>query len=114
VAAEHELVPIDHARIARALFRAWKFPAAIADAVGYHHQPARTNHHVQLAALTHLADSAAYELDLADPVSAPPELVGPEVLRLLDVELPLPPEVEQEIRAEVERSLGILELLDLD
>jgi putative nucleotidyltransferase with HDIG domain len=113
LAAEQRLLAVDHARMARCLFRTWQVPAPVVEAVGYHHRPDRAADPVQLAVLANLADNAAYELDLRGLDSEPPGLAEPELLRLLDIELPVPPEVEERIRAEVERSLAILELLDL-
>jgi hypothetical protein len=57
-----------------------------------------------------VADAATYELDLGSPGTRAPEAPDFAAIHLLDVTLPFSEQVEDRIRAEVERSLALLDL----
>jgi HD-like signal output (HDOD) protein len=54
--AEREVFACDHSTIGRQLARRWNFPAAVAEAIGCHHQPARARINPTLASVVHLSD----------------------------------------------------------
>ncbi len=54
--AEREVFGRDHAFVGRQLARRWNFPAAVAEAIGCHQDPARARLNPRLAAIVHLTD----------------------------------------------------------
>ncbi len=69
---EKEVFGFNHAQVGAALFKEWKLPANLVIAVGYHHDPLGAKMHSKLAAIVHVSDWLAYELNLGtsgEPVS---------------------------------------------
>jgi putative nucleotidyltransferase with HDIG domain len=56
--AEVQVFGFHHGVVGAALLRSWGLPEAVADAVGFHHEPSRTVN--PLAAVVYLADAAAH------------------------------------------------------
>jgi HD-like signal output (HDOD) protein len=54
--AELRVLGYDHQHIAEALLKSWKYPPALVQAVGYHHQPSLCEGAKMEAAVVHLAD----------------------------------------------------------
>lgn len=54
--AEQKVMGYDHQSIAEALLRSWKYPPALAFAVGYHHHPQNATVGQMEAAVVHVAD----------------------------------------------------------
>lgn len=54
--AEMKVLGFDHQSIAEELLRSWKYPPALACAVGYHHQPQNTTVGQMEAAVVHVSD----------------------------------------------------------
>ncbi|HYG23617.1 MAG TPA: HDOD domain-containing protein [Verrucomicrobiae bacterium] len=59
VVAEQEVLGTDHARVGAALLRKWNLPAAIVEAVEYHHQP-MLKPSPGLSAIAHIADVSVH------------------------------------------------------
>ncbi|MBS1188991.1 MAG: hypothetical protein H6R10_783 [Rhodocyclaceae bacterium] len=73
VDAEREVLGIDHAEVGGLLAETWRFPAAIRDAVAWHHRPAEASAD-SLGNLVHVADVTARALGLS---GNPDEMVPP-------------------------------------
>ena len=72
---EASVFGVDHAEIGGALLEFWRFPAAIADTVRWHHAPGESAGHPVEASLIHVADIFAHSLELgASGEPAPPTL----------------------------------------
>jgi putative nucleotidyltransferase with HDIG domain/predicted Zn finger-like uncharacterized protein len=56
--AETRFFGINHARVAAEVCRKWKFPGAMAVAIGWHHEPSKSNGDL-LANILHMADHLA-------------------------------------------------------
>jgi HD-like signal output (HDOD) protein len=109
--AELATLQLNHASLAGALLASWDFPPSLVDAIAFHHQPIQAAEAVLLASLLHVADAAAYELELGSPGSRAPGAPDAEAVQLLDVTLPVSEEVEERIQRELERFTGVLELI---
>ncbi|WP_426113405.1 HDOD domain-containing protein [Massilia sp. PWRC2] len=74
ITAELAVLGIDHARVGCALAAHWRFPAAIEDAVGGHHQDGFAGQPLTLTGLICLASIVAHALDLSgsDAEQVPP------------------------------------------
>ena len=59
IEAEHKVLGMDHGRIGGKIGRHWKFPAALVDAIKYHHEPHLAGADPDLCAVTHLANIIA-------------------------------------------------------
>ena len=62
--AEREVLGIDHAAIGGLLAQTWRFPAALHEAVAFHHEPALAPNG-SFAGLIHVADGLAHALALS-------------------------------------------------
>jgi len=71
--AEKQLFGFDHATIGKTVFRAWRFPPSVVEAVHLHHAPSSGASFPQLVTLVHLADYIAYQLDLGSPLGEAPD-----------------------------------------
>lgn len=60
---EKEVIGIDHASIAEALFRRWKLPMSLENIVRYHHQPLDSLNRVE-ASIVHVADVMSIAMGL--------------------------------------------------
>jgi HD-like signal output (HDOD) protein len=62
--AERDALGVDHADVGGALANAWHLPAALRDAVAFHHEPGRATEHADEAAIVHLADVLVHAMEL--------------------------------------------------
>ncbi|HKK05875.1 MAG TPA: HDOD domain-containing protein [Gammaproteobacteria bacterium] len=62
--AEREVLGFDHADVGGALLEEWKVPAALRDAVSFHHSPSGAGADGLDACLVHIADALAGEAEL--------------------------------------------------
>ncbi|MCB1890400.1 MAG: HDOD domain-containing protein [Rhodocyclaceae bacterium] len=88
VSAERAAFGTDHAELGQALLRHWKFPDALCEAAGRHHESPETQS--ALCALVSLADRLA-DTDLDNGDDFPPPALAPWVSRAMgDIALPAP------------------------
>jgi putative nucleotidyltransferase with HDIG domain len=75
---EQAILGTDHADMGRQLALRWRFPDAIAQAVGGHHQPSQRRDPGKLGRVLHVADVIAYSkhVGYASGVTATPDLDG--------------------------------------
>ncbi|MCP4291621.1 MAG: HDOD domain-containing protein [bacterium] len=107
---EKALFQIHHATIGKAIFRAWKFPSSVVDAVQFHHTPDSATKFPQLTALAHLGDYMAYPLGYPSPGALPPTGCNPAALKILGLTL----EDCQRLIPKIEEDLdGAMEILKL-
>jgi HD-like signal output (HDOD) protein len=71
---EREILGFDHARVGGLLARRWRLPPSLAEAIEFHHEPARAGSHPLDVAIVHLANSAAVlaEVESEEFEDAPP------------------------------------------
>ncbi len=87
MAAETAIMGLDHAAVGGALAEHWKFPDAMQQAIGEHHQPAAA---CRLGLVIHLADAIAHALDLSgteDDLVPPVDMLAFTELGLSDAAL---------------------------
>ncbi len=111
-ACEDLLFPIDHAGIGRALFRAWDFPAAVVEAVAWHHEFEAASRHAELTALVHLADYFSHHMACGGPAAAAPRTHSQAAARLVGLTPDAASEVIERAQEELTESLELLKLLD--
>ena len=109
---EDVLFPINHAGIARALFRAWKFPANVVEAVACHHRPEAASRHATLAALVHLADYMSAHIELGCPGAVPSREHSRDAAILLGLTPDLAREAVERATEDMKDAMEILSLLD--
>ncbi len=80
LAAERAAFGPDHAELGQILLRRWKFPDALCEAAGHHHDPSNTA--PPLCALVGLADQLT-DTPLDDPDDFPPESLTPWISRAM-------------------------------
>jgi putative nucleotidyltransferase with HDIG domain len=74
VAAERQVLGVDHALLGAALAKQWNFPEPIMTAIAFHHSPERAPQHVQLTHLVALANLLCVSLGVgsgAEGLAAP-------------------------------------------
>lgn len=108
---ESQLFQVNHATIAKAVFRGWNFPPSVVEAIHLHHTPESAQQHPQLTALVHVADFTAYELGYGAPGAHPPAACSPAALELLGLDLGGCAKHHAAIGQEIRRSLEILTLV---
>jgi putative nucleotidyltransferase with HDIG domain len=108
---EDVLFMVNHATVARAVFRAWDFPGAVVEAIGCHHHPRAASRHAELAAIAHLADHLAGVAGFPCPGARPPDAVAPEALKLLDLSTTALDDIIENAGEEIARSQEILQLI---
>ncbi len=111
LACEEALFTVNHAVVARAIFRAWDFPDGVVEAVACHHAPKAASRHAELAAIVHVADHLAGIAGYPCPGARPPDVVAPEAIRLLGLSEPMFDDIIAQAREEIERSQEILQLM---
>jgi putative nucleotidyltransferase with HDIG domain len=111
-ACEEVLFPTNHASIARALFRAWSFPANVVEAVSCHHNPEAASRHATLAALVHVADFLSYHIECPCPGATPPRTHAKDAAKLINLTPDLASEALSRAQEELGEALEILKLLD--
>jgi putative nucleotidyltransferase with HDIG domain len=110
VACEEALFTVNHAVIARAVFRAWDFPEGVIEAVACHHRPRAASRHAELAAIAHVADYLAGIAGYPCPGARPPDLVAPEATNLLGLDETMLDDIVEQCREEIGRTQEILQL----
>ncbi len=111
-ACERQLFQVDHATIAKVLFRSWNFPPSVVEAVYMHHVPEMSRQHPQLTALVHLADDFSYRIGYGAPGAEAPSSRSQAALDLLGLDAVRCARFEPEIRSEVKHALEILQLIE--
>jgi len=108
LACEEVLFTVNHATVARAVYRAWDFPDAVVEAVACHHLPKAASRHAELTAIAHVADHLAAIAGHACPGARPPDAAAPEALKLLGLSTASFDELIENTREKIARSLEIL------
>ena len=109
---ESQLFQVNHATIAKAVFRGWNFPPSVVEAIHLHHHPERSAQHPILTALVHVADCLAYELDYGAPGALPPAECSKAALELLDLDRAFCTKQHDAILTEIHGALEILTLIE--
>lgn len=108
---EAQLFQVNHATIAKAVFRGWNFPSAVVEAIHLHHAPESSRQHPQLTALVHVADFMAYGMGYGAPGAHPPTACSGAALALLGLDEAFCAKHRDAIDEETRRSLEILTLV---
>lgn len=111
-ACEEVLFPINHATIAKALFRAWSFPAPVVEAVFCHHNPEMASRHATLASLVHMADFLSYHIECPCPGASPPRQHVNEAAKLINLTPDSAKEAITRAKDDMDEAMEILKLLD--
>ena len=109
---ESQLFQVNHATIAKVVFRGWNFPPAVVEAIHMHHAPDRSRQQPQLTAVVHVADVLAYELGWGAPGAHPPAGADRAAVDLLGVDPLHGADLHEAVRDETRGALEILKLLD--
>lgn len=109
---EEVLFPINHAGIARALFRAWKFPGNVVEAVACHHNPEAASRHATLAAVLHLADFLATHAEMPCPGAPPSREHSRDAAKLVGLTPDTAREAMERAQEDMKDAMEILSLLD--
>ncbi|MFT5316572.1 MAG: putative nucleotidyltransferase with HDIG domain [Candidatus Krumholzibacteriia bacterium] len=108
---EMALFQVDHAMIAKVIFRSWNFPPSVVEAVQLHHNPSESTKVPQLTALLHVADFISYDLGLGSPGAFPPKECDPGALKLLNLSLPHTLKFYDKFEEELKDAMEILNLI---
>jgi len=108
---ERALFQVDHAMIGKVIFRTWKFPPSIVEAVHLHHRPSLSTKVPQLTALLHVADFISYDLGYGSPGAYPPAECDAGALKLLNLTMPHTLEYYEKFNKELTNAMEILNLL---
>ncbi len=111
LACEDALFTVNHATVARAVFRGWDFPEPVVEAIACHHQPKAASRHAELAAIVHVADYLAGRAGFPCPGARPVDVVAPEALKILGLNEAMYDDVVAQSQAEILRSQEILQLV---
>jgi putative nucleotidyltransferase with HDIG domain len=107
---EKQLFKVDHTLIGKALFRAWKFPEAVVEAIHLHHNPGPNDNYPQLTALVHLADYLSYQMDRGAPLSQGPQECSPVAQEQLGITVDDALEWRELFEKEISNATGMLQL----
>jgi putative nucleotidyltransferase with HDIG domain len=116
--AEMALFGLDHAHVGAALAEHWNLPAALIEAVAYHHDPGRaSNEQALLVAVVHLADALAHRLKAVEGESQRP--LHPAALARLrqarvDFEASYVEKLRHDITAAMTHSAQLIQALGVD
>lgn len=81
---EQEILGMDHAEVAAALFEQWNFPPSLVEAVQFHHQPALADEFALEAAILNVANVMAHALESGEE-DALEENCDPHAWKLLNI-----------------------------
>jgi putative nucleotidyltransferase with HDIG domain len=111
LSCEDALFTVNHATVARAVFRAWDFPEPVVESIACHHQPKAASRHAELASIVHVADYLAGIAGYPCPGARPADTVAPEAMKLLGMSEPMFDDIVEQAGEEIARSQEILQLL---
>jgi HD-like signal output (HDOD) protein len=110
---ETEYLPFGHGLAAAAMANRWNYPAALCEAIAFHHTPRAAEVKPRLTAVIWLADEAAHYVEEARSGTANPEIFRvhfEDVLVPLRLELATVLSLVGQCRAEVDHDLSRLSL----
>jgi hypothetical protein len=87
IAAESELLSVDHTNVAKAVLRSWNFPANLVESVHCHHSLNSGTSYPGLVALVNVSDHLSYMLGMGAPASLAAADVDPWALSELNITL---------------------------
>jgi putative nucleotidyltransferase with HDIG domain len=108
--AERSLFRVDHAIIGKAIFRSWKFPENVIEAIQLHHNPSPKCSNPELVALVHLADYLAYQVGQGAPLSPGPSECSAVSYKALGITPEETLDLQETFREEITQAAGMLEL----
>ncbi|MBI3563553.1 MAG: HDOD domain-containing protein [Gammaproteobacteria bacterium] len=105
--AEHNLLGFTHGEIGAELLRSWNFPDSLIDACAYHHSPKDAQTYPQEAAITHIANGIANNIQA--PISADDDTVIEDyALRLFGLTQPMIERFHEEVYQQFDEILKVL------
>jgi HD-like signal output (HDOD) protein len=107
--AESMVFGIDHAEIGARLADKWSFPDLLIDAIRHHHAPEQSASDPTMAALGHLGEMATQRLEMAWTPHGP-YAMSPRALSMCGLTEASFAELDEPLRAELEKAKGILEM----
>ncbi len=110
--AEHDLLNVDHASVAKAVLRSWNFPSNLTEAIQFHHSLSSGSSYPSLVALTHVADHVSYELGMGSPSSLIHAECDPWALNELGTTIPEIMKYKELILEETNQALDILQIIE--
>jgi putative nucleotidyltransferase with HDIG domain len=88
IAAERQVMGVDHAELSGMVLECWKFPESLIDSVRYHHDPekyGKTGPNIEYVAAVHLADSICMKSGVGTGRDAMNYSVSPAMMELLNI-----------------------------
>ncbi|HPF34691.1 HDOD domain-containing protein [bacterium] len=110
-AAEDELLSVNHCSIAKAVLRSWNFPPNLIEAVQFHHAMSSGASYPDMVALINVCNRLSYELGMGSPASLHPADCDPRALQELGITWEDAVAHHEEIMAETEQALEILQII---
>ncbi|HWL94865.1 MAG TPA: HDOD domain-containing protein, partial [Phycisphaerae bacterium] len=107
-ALEREILGVDHQLVGMALGRQWRFPNAICQTIGHHHEPPATDAaESELTATVYLADRLACRMEAGFCSYGPDAPIDPAVLSRLKLTPADAQHVHDEMPAQIESAAKI-------
>lgn len=109
---ECEVFGLDHAEVGRLIAQKWNFPAAVAEAIGAHHEPSKARQSPQLALLVHAADELSHRSQGKEQEAHLPRgPFDPSLIEKIGVTDELLSAIQPELEAELEKAEIFLSVL---
>lgn len=96
---ERSVLGFDHGAVGAELLRTWRLPPTLCEPVAFHHRPLETEHTQLAAAIVHVADLLAHELESAPGAQVLTTIVARLPASLTDI---LRPDLELVLRVQDE------------
>jgi len=110
-AAEDALLGVNHCTMAKAVLRSWNFPPNLIEAVQFHHSLSSSASYPDMVALISVCNHVAYDLGMGSPASQPASECDPSALKELGITHEDLETYHQDIAAETEAALDILQII---
>ncbi len=110
-AAEEALIGVNHCMVAKTILRSWNFPPNLIEAVQFHHTLSSGASYPDMVALINVSNHISYEFDMGAPSSQAPAECDPLALKELGVTYEEVMGYKEEIMAETESALEILQII---
>ncbi len=112
LAAEKEVLGVDHCQIGEWLCDKWNFPRQIQESVAYHHSPELATINRKIVTIVHLGNAISRSEGLGFSGDSQPVYINPVYLKFVNINKEELTDIKAEIHEEFEKSAIFLELLN--
>jgi HD-like signal output (HDOD) protein len=105
--AEEDVLGFNHAQVAAIIFTKWGLPQSLVEAVQFHHHPSKAEEYPLKAAIIHLADIIAYEMNLGTGGEPSIPELDPGAIQRVGLNRSFLTDIQDYVRDQVEEAVSI-------